>query len=288
MTTQLFNFDDIHVRSMTVDGLVYFAAKEIGQALEYVDVPWAIKAHVDPEYTTTFGELQRNASTACLSGPGDSQSLEKGPWESPGPTETRLCGLVDANLTREKWLSEPGLYSLVLSSKKPSAKRFKKFVFEEVLPTLRQKGAFAIKSNQMQLLNETDLHESVVRFIRANYPSILMIAGLGQTQSSDALRIQCWRKGYCKGQPDLMIPYKSGRFCGLAIELKTPAYYREPAPSQQAFLDNLHRGGWDVMVSSCYDEIIMKIVRYCDKVVAKRKRTSSASSRAASEETPSL
>jgi hypothetical protein len=85
-----------------------------------------------------------------------------------------------------------------------------------------------------------------------------------------------------------MLPYKSGRFCGLAIELKTPAYYREPAPSQQAFLDNLHQGGWDVMVSSCYDEIIMKIVRYCDKVVAKRKRTSSASSRAASEETTSL
>ena len=61
MAFQLFNFDDIHVRSMTVDALVYFAAREVGQALEYVDVPWAIKAHVDPEYTTTFGELQRLA-----------------------------------------------------------------------------------------------------------------------------------------------------------------------------------------------------------------------------------
>ena len=108
--------------------------------------------------------------------------------------------------------------------------------------------------------------------------------------SSDALRIACWRKGYCKGQPDLMIPYRSGRFAGLAIELKTPAYHRDPAPSQQAFLDSLHRGGWDVMVSSCYDEIIMKIVRYCDKVVTKRKQPcrSSASSRAASEETMSM
>ena len=98
MALQLFNFDDIHVRSMTVDGLVYFAAKEVGQALEYVDVPWAIKSHVDPEYTTTLGELQRNAPTAC-SGPGVAQGL----------TESRLRGLVDANLSREKWLSEPGL-----------------------------------------------------------------------------------------------------------------------------------------------------------------------------------
>ena len=75
MAFQLFNFDDIHVRSMTVDGLVYFAAKEIGQALEYVDVPWAIKTHVDAEYTTTYGELQRLAPTACICGP----------WESQGP-----------------------------------------------------------------------------------------------------------------------------------------------------------------------------------------------------------
>ena len=100
MATQLFNFDDIHVRSMTVDGLVDFAAKEIGQALEYADIPWAIKAHVDPEYTTTFGELQRNAPTACICGP----------WDSPGPAESRLRGLASANLAREKWLSEPGLY----------------------------------------------------------------------------------------------------------------------------------------------------------------------------------
>jgi hypothetical protein len=145
-----------------------------------------------------------------------------------------------------------------------------------------------VRNNQMSLLNETDLHESIVKFIRAQYPSILIIAGLGETQTTDAVRIACWRKGYCKGQPDLMLPYKSGRFCGLAIELKTPAYHREPAPAPQAFLDNLNQGGWDVMVSSSYDEIIMKIVRYCDKVVAKkRRRANSASSQAASEESSS-
>ena len=145
-----------------------------------------------------------------------------------------------------------------------------------------------MKNNQMQLLNETDLHEGVVRFIRAQYPTILMIAGLGETQTTDTTRISCWKKGYCKGQPDLMLPYKSGRFAGLAIELKTPAYYREPAPSQQAFLDSLHRGGWDV-ISSCYDEIIMKIVRYCDKVVAKkRRRAASPPLQTSSDETSSM
>ena len=279
MAFQLFNFDDIHVRSMTIDGLVYFAAKEIGQALEYVDVPWALKAHVDAEYTTTYGELQRIAPSACICGP----------WDSQGPTETSLRGLKSANIAKEKWLNEAGLYSLVLSSKKPSAKRFKRFVFEEVLPAIRKNGAFTLRSNQMSLLNETDLHESVVRFIRANYPTCLTIAGLGETQTTEAQRIACWRKGYSKGQCDLLLPYKSGKYTGLALELKTPRGTNpEPAPSQTVFMDNLKAAGWDVMVSSSYDEIIMKIVRFCDKIVAKRKRTNSASSRAASDETSSM
>jgi prophage antirepressor-like protein len=278
MAIQLFTFDDLKVRSTMHCGQPYFAVREIGEAMKYSDISQAAKLHVDPDYLTTMAKLHNSEATADLSGPVG----------FTGPTETHLPGLAGANALRELWVSEPGLYQLAVSSKKPEAKRFKRFVFEEVLPSLRKTGTYSVKNDQMSLLNETDLHESVVRFVRANYPTILMIAGLGETQTTDTLRIACWKKGYCKGQPDLMIPYKSGRFCGLAIELKTPAYYREPAPSQQAFLDNLHRGGWDVMVSSCYDEIIMKIVRYCDKVVAKRKRTSSASSRAASEETTSL
>ena len=226
-----------------------------------------------------MAKLHNSGVTADLSGPVGFTA----------PTETHhLLGLAGANALRELWVSEPGLYQLAVSSKKPEARRFKRFVFEEVLPTIRKTGTFSVKNNQMQLLNETDLHESVVRFIRANYPTILMIAGLGETQTTDATRIACWKKGYCKGQPDLMLPYKSGRFCGLAIELKTPAYFREPAPSQQAFLDNLHQGGWDVMVSSCYDEIIMKIVRYCDKVVAKKRRRATSPLQTASDETSSM
>ena len=46
MSIQLFKFDDTQLRSMTIGGLVYSAAKAFGDALEYADIPSAIKAHV--------------------------------------------------------------------------------------------------------------------------------------------------------------------------------------------------------------------------------------------------
>jgi hypothetical protein len=127
-------------------------------------------------------------------------------------------------------------------------------------------------NNQMQVLNETDLHENIVKFLRVQYPSLLIVPGLGENQTTDALRMACWRKGYCKGQPDIILPYKSGNYCGLAIELKTPAYQKEIGERQQAFLDNLQAAGWDVMVSNCYDEILAKLIRYCDKVMAEARK----------------
>jgi prophage antirepressor-like protein len=252
---------------MTIGGLVYFAAKEVGDALEYADIPCAIKAHVTEDYVTTHAELVKDAPTAVLSGPG----------ESPGPNRMHLQGMADCNRGREKWLSEAGLYELVINSKKPEARRFKRFVFEEVLPALRRTGTFTVRNNQMALFNETDLHESVVKFVRVQFPGTPIIAGLGELQTTEALRLASWAKGYTKGQPDLLIPVRSGRFSGLAIELKTPAYFREPAAAQQVFLDKLAAEGYDVLVSSSYNELVMHLVRYLDKAVSRKRRRDSSS-----------
>ena len=185
--------------------------------------------------------------------------------------------MAECNRNREKWLSEAGLYELVINSKKPEARRFKRFVFEEVLPALRRTGTFTVRNNQMALFNETDLHESVVKFLRDHFPGIPIIVGLGELQTTEALRLASWAKGYTKGQPDLLIPVRSGRFSGLAIELKTPAYFREPAAAQQVFLDKLAAEGYDVLVSSSYNELVMHLVRYLDKAVSRKRRRDSSS-----------
>lgn len=46
-------------------------------------------------------------------------------------------------------LSESGLYAMIFKSRKPEALRFRKWITSEVLPTLRQKGAYFMPSNRM-------------------------------------------------------------------------------------------------------------------------------------------
>ena len=67
----------------------------------------------------------------------------------------RAVGLTDGGIINdlggggndEAWIvSESGLYSLILSSRKPAAKRFKKWVTAEVLPTIRKTGLKAMET----------------------------------------------------------------------------------------------------------------------------------------------
>lgn len=53
-------------------------------------------------------------------------------------------------------VSEAGLYALVLSSRKPEAKAFKRWITHEVLPTIRQHGAYMTDATLERALNEPD------------------------------------------------------------------------------------------------------------------------------------
>ena len=45
-----------------------------------------------------------------------------------------------------RWVSEPGLYDLASSSKLPAARAFRKWVFGEVLPSIRKTGSYSVQS----------------------------------------------------------------------------------------------------------------------------------------------
>ena len=70
--------------------------------------------------------------------------------------------------------------------------------------------------------NDTDLHYKVVGLIRRFYPDSILVAGLGENQDTEAKRLDSYRKGYMKGQPDLMILNYHKDFIGLGIEFKSP------------------------------------------------------------------
>ena len=69
--------------------------------------------------------------------------------------------------------------------------------------------------------NETDLHCKVVQYIRLFYPEAIIIAGLGENQDTPTKRINSWRKGYMKGQPDIIIANYHNQYSGLCIEFKS-------------------------------------------------------------------
>lgn len=63
--------------------------------------------------------------------------------------------LLGSGQSRKMWLiTEPGLYSLILRSKKPEAKAFKRWITHEVLPTLRKTGGYECPKNYAEALRE--------------------------------------------------------------------------------------------------------------------------------------
>lgn len=117
---QVFNFERLPVRTLEVDGEPYFVGKDVADILGYKRTADAIREHVDEE--------------------------DKG----VGKIQTR-GGKQPVTL-----INESGLYALIFSSKLESAKRFKRWVTSEVLPTLRKTGTYQVKplttQEQIQLI----------------------------------------------------------------------------------------------------------------------------------------
>ncbi|HCV1552238.1 TPA: ORF6C domain-containing protein [Staphylococcus aureus] len=113
---QTFNFEELPVRTLEVDGEPYFIGKDVADILGYANGRDALSKHVDAE-----DKLTSQIATAGQ----------------------------NRNVTI---INESGLYSLIFSSKLENAKRFKCWVTSEVLPTLRKTGAYQVPSDPMQAL----------------------------------------------------------------------------------------------------------------------------------------
>lgn len=114
------NADFGEVRALTINNEPYFVGKDVAEILGYAKARNAIAAHVDEE----------DRHDALIQGVTDSLGREQ-------------------SMT---FINESGLYSLVLSSKLPTAKKFKHWVTSEVLPTIRKHGMYATD----ELLNNPD------------------------------------------------------------------------------------------------------------------------------------
>lgn len=97
-----------HIRGLKIEGEPWFVGKDIAEALGYKNPQKAIRDHVDAE----------DKGVNELFTPGGKQNIAI--------------------------INESGLYSLMLKSKLPAAKKFKRWVTSEVLPSIRKTGAYSV------------------------------------------------------------------------------------------------------------------------------------------------
>ena len=111
---EVFSNDEFgRVRAMLINNEPWFVGKDVAEILGYADQNKAIAMHVDDED-------KLNDKTALSLG-------QRGGW----------------------FINESGLYSLILSSKLPTAKKFKRWVTSEVLPSIRKTGGYIADQENM-------------------------------------------------------------------------------------------------------------------------------------------
>lgn len=119
---QIFNSPEFGaIRTIEKDGEPWFVGKDVAEILGYTNTPKAIKDHIDYEDKLTERIVMSGQSREAI------------------------------------LINESGLYSLVLSSKLPTAKKFKRWVTSEVIPSIRKTGSYSALdmtqlSPEMQML----------------------------------------------------------------------------------------------------------------------------------------
>lgn len=134
---QTFNFEDLPVRKLEVDGEAYFLGKDVAEILGYSNSRDALAKHVDTE-----DKLTSQVATA-------------------GQNRNMVI------------INESGLYSLIFDAAKQSknesirkkAKRFKRWVTEDVLPQIRRTGTYSINPTIQELANNPELIKMLVEQI---------------------------------------------------------------------------------------------------------------------------
>lgn len=141
------------IRTAEVDGEPWFVGRDVARALGYKDTVNALKSHVDEED-------------------------KRGGWQITTPSGEQEMTIIN----------ESGLYSLVLSSKLPGARKFKRWVTAEVLPAIRKTGGYQLPRDYLSALRAlADAEEkrlSLEAENEANRPKVLFADAVSASSTS--------------------------------------------------------------------------------------------------------
>lgn len=130
---QIFQHEEFgKIRTLIIDGEIYFVGKDVAVALGYSNARDALEKHVDEE-DKKAGVAIRDVS-------------------SNGVIQNRPMTVIN----------ESGLYSLILSSKLPDAKKFKRWVTSEVLPSIRKTGSYSLPKVKNAVAVQNDFEMKLI------------------------------------------------------------------------------------------------------------------------------
>ncbi|MCI5871636.1 phage antirepressor KilAC domain-containing protein [Streptococcus sp.] len=159
---EIYNFKGQDVRTVTIDNKPYFVGKDVADILGYSNSKDALNKHVDSD---------------------DKQIIQR--------SQNATLDIPNRGLTI---INESGLYSLILSSKLPQAKEFKRWVTSEVLPSIRKNGMFATDelldnpdfaiATLQKLKEEREAKKLLEAQIEADKPKVLFADAVSASKSS--------------------------------------------------------------------------------------------------------
>lgn len=122
------------VRTLTIDGEPWFVGRDVATILGYSNPRDAIRKHVDDE----------DKGVAKCDTLGGNQELVI--------------------------INESGLYSLILSSKLPTAKQFKRWVTNDVLPSIRKHGGYLTQEMRDKIIADPDILIQLATELKHQFP----------------------------------------------------------------------------------------------------------------------
>ena len=153
---EVFNSSEFgSIRTFKINNTIHFVGKDIAVALGYSNPQKAVRDHIDDEDRTVNNSFTINGTPAVL-------------------------------------INESGLYSLVLSSKLESAKRFKRWITADVLPALRRTGSYSLNIPQTlpealrAYADEVEQHNKTKALVEAQRPKVIF-ADAVSTSDTDIL-----------------------------------------------------------------------------------------------------
>ena len=118
---KVFHYEENEISVIKINGDIWFKARDVSLALGYVNVCKSRSDHVDPEDRRALGQLQKGVT-------------KRNPLFHKNELESTI------------FLNEAGLYSLVLQSKLPFAREFKRWIVKDVSPSIRKSGNYCLSN----------------------------------------------------------------------------------------------------------------------------------------------